>query len=168
MEELKVDAPTMIANDAVYGGYAECYITINGRRLNFMSMTEFESKWEVNITDVPILGRVGMGHKASGGKGTWSAKAHYNQSVFRELAHTYQKDGVMPYFEIQVLNADPTSAAGAQSIIHHGCLCDSFILAKFQAGEEILEEELSGTFESWDMDSKFKELTGFTSEEKAE
>ena len=63
---------TMIANDAVYGGLAECYITIEGRRYNFMHMTDFESKWEVNVTDVPILGRVGMGHKAAGGKGTWS------------------------------------------------------------------------------------------------
>lgn len=151
----------MIANDAVYGGLAECYITIEGRRYNFMSMTDFESKWEVNVKDVPILGKVGMGHKAAGGKGTWSGKAHYNQSYFREIADVYQKTGVMPYFEIQVSNEDSQSKAGRQTIIHRGCLCDSFILAKFEAGEEIMEEDLSGTFESWDMPEKFKTLEGF-------
>ena len=150
----------MNASDAVYGGLAECFITIGGRRYNFMSMTDFESKWEVNITDVPILGKVGMGHKAAGGKGTWSGTAHYNQSVFREMADKYQKSGVMPYFEIQVSNEDPTSSVGRQTIIHRGCLCESFILAKFQSGEEILDEELSGTFESWDMPEKFSELEG--------
>lgn len=150
----------MNASDAVYGGLAECFITIEGRRYNFMSMTDFESKWEVNITDVPILGKVGMGHKAAGGKGTWSGTAHYNQSVFREMADKYQKSGVMPYFEIQVSNEDPTSSVGRQTIIHRGCLCESFILAKFQSGEEILDEELSGTFESWDMPEKFSELEG--------
>ena len=57
----------MDANDAVFGGLAECFITIDGRRYNFMSLTDFESKWEVNVADVPILGKVGMGHKAAGG-----------------------------------------------------------------------------------------------------
>lgn len=150
----------MNAKDAVYGSLAECFITIDGRRLPFMQMTKFESKWEVNVTNVPILGKVGMGHKAAGGSGKWTGTAHFNQSYFRALADNYQKTGVMPYFEIQVTNEDPTSAAGRQTVIHYDCLCETFILAKFQAGEEILDEELSGTFERWDMPEKFKELPG--------
>lgn len=152
--------PIMIANDAVYGSTAECFITIEGQRFNFMSMTEFESNWNVKITEVPILGKVGMGHKAAGGKGTWKGKAHYNQSHFRRMADTYQKTGRMPYFEIQVSNEDPTSSAGRQTIIHRGCLCEKFTLAKLQAGEDLLNEELSGTFETWDMPEQFTELEG--------
>ena len=139
----------MDAGDAVYGSLAECFITIGKRRYNFMNLTEFESKWDVTISDVKILGKVGMGHKAAGGKGTWKGTAHYNQSVLRTMANQYQKTGNLPYFEIR------------QTIIHRGCLCDSFILAKFQAGEEILDEDISGTFERWDMPEKFKELEGF-------
>lgn len=150
----------MNAKDAVYGGLAECFVTIDGRRYNFMSLTKFESSWEVNLTDVPVLGKVGMGHKPSGGKGTWKATAHYNQSHFRKIADVYQKTGAMPYFEIQVSNEDPTSAVGRQTIIHRDCLCDTFTLAKFEAGEEILDEELSGTFESWDMPEEFTDLEG--------
>ena len=150
----------MNAKDAVYGSLAECFVTIGDNRYNFMSLTEFESQWEVNVTEVPILGKVGMGHKAAGGKGTWSGTAHYNQSIFRKIADPYQKTGVMPYFEIQVTNEDPTSAVGRQTIIHHDCLCDTFTLAKFQAGEELLEEDLSGTFESWDMPESFAVLDG--------
>ena len=148
----------MNAKDDVYGSVAECFITIDDNRYNFMMLTEFESQWEVNVVEVPILGKVGMGHKAAGGKGTWSGTAHYNQSIFRKIADNYQKTGMMPYFEIQVSNEDPTSAAGRQTIVHHDCLCDTFILAKFQAGEEILDEELSGTFESWDMPETFSVL----------
>ena len=150
----------MNAKDAVYGSLAECFVNIGDNRYNFMSLTEFESQWEVNVTEVPILGKVGMGHKAAGGKGTWSGTAHYNQSIFRKIADAYQKTGVMPYFEIQVTNEDPTSAVGRQTIIHHDCLCDTFTLAKFQAGEELLEEDLSGTFESWDMPESFAVLDG--------
>ena len=151
----------MDAKDAVYGSLAECFITIEGRRYNFMSITEFESKWDVNIVEVPILGKVGMGHKSAGGKGTWSGTAHYNQSVFREMADKYQKTGEMPPFTIQVSNEDPGSTVGRQTIVLYGCLCESFTLAKFQAGEELLDEELSGTFESFDEPEKFKEMDGF-------
>lgn len=151
----------MDAKDAVYGSLAECFVTIGTRRYNFMSLTDFESKWEPKIADVKILGKVGMGHKVAGAKGTWSGTAHYNQSLFREMANEYQKTGVMPYFEIQVSNEDSSSAVGRQTIIHRGCLCDTFTLAKFKAGEEILDEELSGTFESWDMPETFQELDGF-------
>jgi len=150
----------MDAKDAVYGSLAECYITIGTRRYNFMTITEFESKWESKIVEVPILGKVGMGHKTAGGKGTWSGKAHYNQSVFRKMADEYQKTGEMPRFEIQVSNEDPQSAAGRQTIIHRGCLCDKFTLAKFAAGEELLDEDLSGTFDSWDMPESFTDLEG--------
>jgi len=150
----------MHAKDAVYGSLASCFVTINGRRLNFMNLTEFESQWEVNITEVPILGKVGFGHKAAGGKGTWSGTAHFNQSHIRAVADHYQKTGVMPYFEIQVTNEDPTSGVGRQTIIHHDCLFDTVILAKFVAGEELLDEAMSGTFETWDMPEKFNELEG--------
>ncbi len=150
----------MNAKDAVYGSLAECFITIDGNRYNFMSLTEFESMFEVNSKDVPILGKVGKGHKPAGGNGTWKGTAHYNQSIFRKIADQYQKTGVMPYFEIQVTNEDPTSSVGRQTIIHHDCLCDKFTLAKFQAGEDLLEEELSGTFEEFDMPEEFTMMNG--------
>ena len=90
--------PMMHPRDAVYGSLAKYFVVLEGRRYNFMSMTDFESKWDVNIVEVPILGKVGFGHKPAGGKGTWSGTAHYNQSHFRAVADHYQKTGEMPYF----------------------------------------------------------------------
>lgn len=156
----------MNEREAIYGSLAECYITIEGRRYNFMSLTEFESKWEVKTVDVPILGKVGMGHKAAGGKGTWSGTAHYNQSHLRRIADSYQKTGIMPYFEIQVTNEDPASTIGRQTIVHHDCMCDTFVLAKLKAGEDLLDEDISGTFESWDMPESFKDLEGYIAEKR--
>ena len=154
------DTTLMNANDTVYGSLATCYVTIDDRRYNFMHLIDFESDYKINIVEVPILGKVGMGHKAAGGKGTWKATAHYNQSMIRDIANRYQKTGVMPYFDIQVTNEDPNSVVGRQTVTLSGCLCDSLLLAKFQSGEEILDEEMSGTFESWDMPEKFGELPG--------
>ena len=150
----------MNARDAVYGSLAECYITIGNKRYNFMQLTEFESTYEPNISDVAILGQTNKGHKAAGGNGTWSATAHYNQSIMREIMYRYQTTGVMDYFDIQVSNEDPSSAAGRQTIILRDCLLDSVVLAKFAAGDEILDEEISGTYERFEMPEQFQLLSG--------
>ena len=153
-----MDNPTMHAKDAVSGSLAECFITIGDNRYNFMNLIDFEAKWNVNIVEVPILGRVSKGHKAVGGNGEWSGTAHFNQSRLRELLLQYKRQGEMLYFDIQVTNEDPTSRIGRQTVILKDCLMEGGILAKFDADAEYLDEEISGTFEDWDMPEKFSDL----------
>lgn len=153
-------AIVMDAADAVYGSLASCYVTIEGNRYQFLQMTEFEAKYKTNLVDVPLLGQVNKGHKAAGGSGEWSGKAHYNQSVLRKVMKKYQDTGVMPYTEIQVTNEDPTSHVGRQTVILVNCLIDTIVVTKFMAGEEILDEELSGTFERFEMPEEFSNLSG--------
>ena len=150
----------MNAKDSVSASLAECFITIDGERYNFMQLISFESKWNVNISEIPILGKVGKGHKPTYGSGEWSGTAHYNQSVMREMMLRYKTEGYMQYFDIQVTNEDPTSAVGRQTIILKDCLVEGGILAKFDADSEYQDEELSGTFEDWDMPEKFSMLNG--------
>ena len=66
----------------------------------------------------------------------------------------------MLYFDIQVTNEDPTSAVGRQTIILKNCLFEGGILAKFDADSEYLDEDLSGTFDDWEMPEKFSLLEG--------
>jgi len=152
--------PIMHARDSMHGALAKCFVTIEGRRMNMMSMTEFEANFDINIADVPILGKVNMGHKPAGGSGSFTGTAHYNQSVFRKLVDTYQKTGRFPYFEIQVTNEDPASSVGAQTVIFHDCLLDSVVMARFEAGNNNLTEDISGTYESSDIPREFNELEG--------
>lgn len=153
-------ANVMNSKDAITGSLAECYVTIEGNRYNFMQLYEFEAKYEMNIVDVPILGQASKGHKAVGGNGTWTGTAHFNQSIFRELLYRYQTNGEMVYFDIQVTNSDPTANVGRQTIILKNCLMEGGILTKFNADEELLTEEISGTFDSWEMPEKFTNLNG--------
>ena len=75
----------MKAKDTIYAALAECYVTIDARRYNFMQAINLEAKFEKNKTEVPILGKTGKGNKASGWKGTGSATFHYNTSIFRSI-----------------------------------------------------------------------------------
>lgn len=151
----------MHGKDTLYAGLAECYMTINGRRYNFMQAIELEAKFTKKKTKVPILGKTGKGNKANGWEGTGKAKFHYNTSVFRELMLNYKDTGEDVYFDMQIINDDPTSDAGRQEIDLIDCNLDGGILAKFNADAEYLDEEVDFTFEDFLMPETFKDLSGF-------
>lgn len=153
-------ANVMNAKDAISGSLGECYITIEGNRYNFLQLYEFEAKTENNIIDVAILGQTSKGHKAVGSNGTWTGTAYFNQSILRELLYRYQANGEMVYFDIQTTISDPTASVGRQTVILKNCLMEGGTLTKFNAGEELLNEEISGTFDSWEMPEKFTILSG--------
>ena len=150
----------MKAKDSISASLAECFVTIEGNRYNFMQMIDFEAKFDKSKTEVPILGKTGKGNKASGWAGTFSATMHYNQSIMRELMLRYKNTGEDVYFEIQVTNSDPTSAAGRQTIVFVDCNIDGGILAKFDADGDYLDESVEGTFEDFKMPETFNLLDG--------
>lgn len=151
---------TMKAKDAINAKLAECFVTIGKNRYNFMQMINFEANFEKTKAEVPVLGKTGSGNKSTGWKGTWSATCHYNTSIFREMMLKFKDTGEDVYFEIQVTNDDPTSAAGRQTIVFLDCNTDGGILSKFDADGEYLDEDMDGTFEDFKMPEKFKLLDG--------
>ena len=150
----------MKAKDTLSAKLAECFITIGTNRYNFMQAIDFEASFEKTKTEVPILGKTGAGNKSTGWKGTGSATFHYNTSVFREMMLNYKNTGEDVYFEIQVSNDDPTSAAGRQTVVFVDCNIDGGILAKFDADGEYLDEDMDFTFEDFRMPETFKLLDG--------
>ena len=153
-------AQVMMSKDGVAASLAECYITIEGNRYNFMQMIDFESTFEKTKTQLPILGKTGKGNMATGWNGTFSGTAHYNQSIFRKLMQRYKDTGEDIYFEIQVSNEDPTSSVGRQTVVHTGCNLDSGTLAKFDADGDYLSEDINGTFDDFTVPTEFSLIDG--------
>jgi len=151
---------SMNAKDSVSASLAECYVTVDGNRYNFMQAINLEAKIEKTKSEVPILGKTGKGNKTTGWKGTGSATFHYNTSIFRQLLYRYKESGEDIYFDIQITNEDPTSSVGRQTVILKDCNLDGGILAKFDADAEYLDEDADFTFEDWEMPEVFKELPG--------
>ena len=151
---------SMNAKDAVSASLAECFVTIEGTRYNFMQAINLEASIEKTKSEIPILGRTGKGNKTTGWKGSGSATFHYNTSIFREQLYRYKETGQDVYFDIQITNEDPTSSVGRQTIILKDCNVDGGILAKFDADAEYLDEDLDFTFEDWEMPEQFSHLQG--------
>ena len=155
-------AQTMSARNAVSAKMAECYITIEGQRYNFMSAINVEVTFEKSKTEVPILGRMNKGHKSSGSSITGSAEFHFNTSIWRELAYRFQENGEDIYFDMQIKNEDITASdIGKQTIILQDCNWDSVILAAFDAdNDDTLTESIDFTAERFEMPEKFKVMDG--------
>lgn len=153
-------AQTMHAKDTVAASLAECFITIEGNRYNFMQAINLEASFSKEKSKVPILGRTGKGNKAAGWSGAGKATFHYASSIFRELMKRYKKTGEDVYFDIQVTNEDKTSAVGRQTVILKDCNIDGGTLTKFDADAEYLDEELNFTFEDFEMPETFNNLAG--------
>ena len=153
-------ATIMHAKDTVSASLAECFVTIEGNPSNFMQAINLEANFEKQKTEVPILGKTGKGNKATGWKGTGSATFHYNTSIFRMLMKRYKETGEDVYFDIQISNEDPTAAVGRQTVILKDCNIDGGILAKFDADEEYLDEDMDFTFEDFEIPETFTMLAG--------
>ncbi len=153
-------AETMHAKNAISGSMAKCFANIGERRINFMMALKLEAIMEKTKVEVPILGRTGKGNKATGWKGTGSATFHFNSSIIRELAAQYAQTGEDFYFDIQVVNVDPATQVGRQTVLLIDCNIDKVVLAKFDAGADYLEEDLDFTFEDFKLVEKFTEMAG--------
>ena len=154
------DTAIMKGKDAISGSLAKCFVTVGNKRYNFMQAINVKAEMEKNKVEVPILGKTGKGNKAAGWKGTGSATFHFNTSVFREILQAYSRPVKDIYFDMQLVNEDPTSSVGKQTIMLIDCNLDGGIIAQFDADADYLEDEFDFTFEDWKLMDKFNALDG--------
>ena len=151
---------TMNAKDAISAKLAECFVTIENRRFLLMQGKDFEAKFEKTKKEINILGKTGSGNKSTGWKGTGKVTIYKNTSIFDELMERYKNTGEDVYFDIQVSNNDPTSAAGICTMIFKDCNVDAGVLASFDVDVDFLEQEINFTFEDFANPTKFTPLAG--------
>lgn len=155
-----MSSATMRSADGVSGKLGDCYVTINNQRKKLIQLKKVELKFDKSKTKMKILGKTGDGNRATGWSGTGTATLYYNTDLFRELIYKYKETGQDTYFEMQISNYDPTSDAGQKITIAKGCNIDGGILATLDAEAEVLEEEITFTFDDFEFPKKFSALDG--------
>ena len=94
-------------------------------------------------------------HPRAHGKG-----AQGDERQFDRMLLEFKSTGKDTYFDLQITNEDPTSAAGRQVTILKDCNIDSGIIAAFDADGEWLEQDVDFTFEDVEQPTQFKMLDG--------
>ncbi|RRJ62402.1 phage portal protein [Paenibacillus oralis] len=145
--------------DAVSGKQAKAFVTINGRVEELFYAKTLESTIEKNKVDVPVLGRTSTPQRSAGWSGSGTLTIYYISSVFRQLMRDYVKTGEDFWFDLQVVNEQPGSGSGKQTVVLKNCNIDSVIAARFDAtSDDMLEEEIPFTFEDYDVLDQFNTI----------
>lgn len=150
----------MNEQDALSGKQAKAYAVISGQVEELFYARTGEITIEKNKSDVPVLGKTNVGKKSTGWTGTGTLSIYYLTSRFRQLMIEYIKTGRDFYFDLQIVNEDPQSSVGRQTIIARNCNLDSITLAKFDAtSDDVLEEDMPFTFQDADILDSFRSPT---------
>lgn len=142
--------------DAVSGKQAKAFVTLGGQVEELFYAKTGEATIEKNKVDVPTLGRTNTPQRSAGWSGTGTLTVYYVSSVFRQLMRNYVKNGIDFWFDLQIINEQPGSAAGRQTVMLKSCNLDSIVAARFDATtDDMLDEEMPFTFEDYDILDQF-------------
>lgn len=143
------------AGDTISGQEGRAYATINGQVEEMFYIRTLEATIEKQKTEVRTLGRRGVQHKASGWNGTGTMTIYYVTTLFRQLMLDYIRNGRDVYFDLTIVNEDPTSSIGRQTVVLKGVNLDSVMAARLDTETEVLDEEISFTFDDVDIMDSF-------------
>ena len=149
--------------NTVSGKNEYVFMTLNGKRYTLIHLTEIEATLEMKSGTVETLNSAQVGHKPGTLEGKYKGKGFYLWDEIRKAWTDYKAGkGAIPYYTMQIVNNDTTSAAGRKTTTLYDCLDDSITLAKLAAGEESLSEDISGTFDDWELPKTFVDITDGT------
>lgn len=143
------------ARDIVSGQEGRAYATINGEVHEMFYVRNIKATAEKKKTALKVLGRRGEQHKAAGWSGTGSMTIYYVTSRFRQMMYNYIKTGVDVYFDITIVNEDPNSTIGKQTVTLLNVNLDSVVMASLDADSEEMDEDCDFTWEDIDMPDTF-------------
>lgn len=131
-------------NDAVSAKLGKCYVIIDGQRELWLNVKSIEVKATIDSTDVARLGSFVKGSRATGmaysGTMTIYKVNPRVDNMIQQMANT----GLVPYFDIQTVNEDPTAKNGRDVKLVKDCHLDGDItIAAMDGDGEFLEQEVN-------------------------
>lgn len=143
------------AEDAISGKEGRAYAVIDGRVEEMFYCKDLEASVELKEADFNALGHRGTQTKITGWTGTGSMTIYYATSLFRNLILRYIKTGKVTYFDIQIVNEDPSSSIGKQTTIIRNVTLSKVIMAKIDVESEFLDESMDFKFSDIDILDEF-------------
>ena len=152
----------MKASDAISGKEGSLSATIDGKVVEVAECKNINAKITKNKTEFKALGYRGTQHKATGWSGTGTLVIHYASSRFAKMMIDYAKSGIDQYFTLQIVNNDPTSKIGKQTVNLKDVNLDESEIAKLDTEAEFLDQSMNFTFSDVDIPDEFSELNSTT------
>lgn len=137
----------LLERDTVNGKEGKAFVTIDGRNHELFGLKKIQADAEIQSEDMTVVGTRRIQQKTTGVKQTGTATIYYGTPLFTDMVLTYIKTGVMPQFDIQITNNDPTTTVGTQIMGYYGCKLTSTIpLSILDADTTMLTIGISFTY----------------------
>lgn len=147
------------AEDTISGQEARAYAIINNEKHEMFYAKNLKATAKKKKADLRTLGKRGTQRKAAGWDGTGTMTIYYVSSKFRQLMYDYIKNGKDTYFDIMVINEDPSSSVGKQTVTLKNVNLDDTIMAAFDVDADALDEDINFTWDDIDMPDTFIDPT---------
>lgn len=147
----------MATNDAPVAKFAEVFVTIGDKRYSMLMCKNFEGKANVSTQDVPRMGSVVMGKKATTVELSFTMTIYKCTEIFDTVIEKFMRTGVMPTITIQTSNSDPATSIKRSTKIYNDCILDGDVLLSLAGSEDdFIEQEISGFAGSVSRPEKYK------------
>ena len=110
----------LLAKDTVNGAEGKVFITVDGRNIEVAGMKNIQTDADIQSQDMRVIGTRKVQQKPNGAKLTGKGNIYYGTPLFTDMVLQYVNTGVMPSFDIQITNNDPTTSVGQQSMAYYG------------------------------------------------
>ena len=111
----------LLAKDTLNGAEGSVVVTIDGRNYVAAGMRNIQTNAEIQSNDMRVIGTRTIQDKPNGAKLTGTGNIYYGTNLWTDMVLQYIQTGVMPEFDIQLTNNDPTTSVGSQVMAYYGC-----------------------------------------------
>ena len=148
----------LLAKDTVNGAEGKIFITVDGKNIEVACMRNITTNAEIQGNDMRVIGTRKIQNKANGAKLTGTGNIYYGNNIFLDMVLQYINTGVMPQFDIQITNNDPTPTIGTQTMAYYGCqLTGTIPLSILNDEEAMLNYDFNFTYTDVARLQKFNE-----------
>ena len=128
----------LLAKDTVTGSEGSVVITQNGKNQVVAGMKNIKTNADIQSSDMRVVGTRTIQNKNNGVKQTGTGNIYYGSNVFTNMVLQYIQTGVMPEFDIQITNNDPTTSVGSQVMAYYGCTLTGTVPLSILDSEEAM------------------------------
>ncbi len=146
----------LLERDTLNGAAGKAVIIQNGQVKDLFGAKSVKTKAEISSSDMKVIGTKKAQQKPGSVKQTGTMTIYYGTPLFLDMLAQYIRTGVMPYFNLQVTNDDPTTTVGVQTVAYYNCkLTGTIPLSVLDAEADMLTVEVSFSYEDFEPLSSF-------------
>lgn len=128
----------LLAKDTVNGAEGKIFVTIDGRNIEVACMRNIITNAEIQSNDMRVIGTRTIQNKNNGAKLIGTGNIYYGTNIWTDMVLQYIQTGVMPEFDLQITNNDPTTSINTQSMAYYGCTLTGTIPLSILNSEEAM------------------------------